>query len=37
MIKEARKKSVFIVLKADIIILVCIYSFKIFDQMQNYS
>lgn len=37
MIKETRKKSVFIVLKADIIILVCIYSFKIFDQMQNYS
>lgn len=37
MIKETKKKSVFIVLKADIIILVCIYSFKIFDQTQNYS
>ena len=37
MIKETRRKSVFIVLKADIIILVGIYSFKIFDQMQNYS
>ena len=37
MIKDTRRKSVFIVLKADIIILVGIYSFKIFDQMQNYS
>lgn len=36
-IKETRKKLEFIVLRADIIILVCIYSFKIFDPMQNYS
>lgn len=36
-VKQRRKKSEFIVLKTNLIISVYFYSFKIFDQMQNYS